>query len=195
MNFTRVGDNCYMFVINQAVNWKTANNICKSYNAQLTELESLNENNDIAAYLLNHYNGYNNFWLGGLNPGLLWIWSSSARPVNPNVNITNIQNANTSANSTINASTTIMKINNIGTNATTTQPTKPTGNKINNNNKPSNDVEIEGNGRCLGLMYKTENHIYKLHGFDCTSRQNFLCELPQVHINNEISRIAKQLFS
>lgn len=32
--------------------------------------------------IIEHYVGHD-YWTGGLNPGLLWIWSNSARPVVP----------------------------------------------------------------------------------------------------------------
>lgn len=205
MNFTRVGDNCYLFVADQPSNWKTANNVCRSYGAHLAELEGLNENNDMVAYLLNHQqllHGHGNLWLGGLNPGLLWIWSSSARPVNPNVNLTQIHNTTASASSTPKVSTKINKeskktiVNKKpAANATTTartiekKPTKDT--KITNN---EDELKIDGNGRCLSISYRADKHTYKLYGLDCTSRQKFVCELPQDHIDNEIDRIAKKLF-
>lgn len=187
-NFTRIGDNCYLIAIEHpGVNWKTANNLCRSYGAQLAELETLNEHNDIVAYLLNHHNlnDYDNFWLGGLNPGLLWIWSSSARPVNTNVNLTSIHNG--SAANGGGAST--MKINNTKgpSNNTTTSSPKPS-------KQDHNELEIEGTGRCLGLVYARDKHNYKFYGVECTSRQHFLCELPQDRIKKEISRIAKGLF-
>lgn len=190
-NFTRIGDNCYLIAIEHpGVNWKTANNICRSYGAQLAELETLNEHNDIVAYLLNHHNlnDYDNFWLGGLNPGLLWIWSSSARPVNTNVNLTSIQNSS-AANGSSGTGTATMKINNNkkGTNSTSASDTKASTNE-------QNELEIEGTGRCLGLVYARDKHNYKFYGVECTSRQHFLCELPQDRIKKEISRIAKRLF-
>lgn len=172
-NFTRLNENCYLFVTNQEVNWKTANNVCRSYGAHLAELETLNENNDIIAHLLNHHslNSYTDYWLGGLNPGLLWIWSSSGRPVNSNVNLTNIQGA-------MNETT---KITPKISNATTTTV---------NTSSP----EIEGAGRCLGIVYNRPKHIYKFHGVDCTKRQNFICEYTQDKIKKEISRLAKAVF-
>lgn len=187
-NFTRIGANCYLFGTQQIVNWKTANNICKSFGAHLAELESLNENSDIIAYLLNHhqlYKGHNNFWLGGLNPGLLWIWSSSARPVNPNVNITMIQNVNhgNKFNSTLNKITT-----NGSTQGTTSHTT------MQPNHDASANLEIEGNGRCLNLVYNAAKHMYKFHGMDCMSKRQYLCEIHDKKLSNEISRISKQLF-
>lgn len=207
MNFTRVGDNCYLFVFDQPSNWKNANSICRSYGSHLAELEGLNENNDIAAYLLNHrqlLNGYGDYWLGGLNPGLLWIWSTSARPVNPNVNLTQIHNSthSTAGGSMPKVSTKISadhkKVSNkkgSSSNSTTTAEKKP-ANKVENTKIVSEtDLKIEGNGRCLGLSYKADKHTYKLYGMECNGRQNFICELPQDHIDNEIDRIAKRLFS
>lgn len=160
---------------NQEVNWKTANNVCRSYGAHLAELESLNENNDIIAHLLNHHslNSYTDFWLGGLNPGLLWIWSSSGRPVNSNVNLTNIHNTNENG--------TKPRITEKITNTTTTTV-------------HTSSPEIDGSGRCLGIVYNRSKHIYKFHGIDCTKRQNFICEYTQDKIRKEISRLAKVLF-
>lgn len=40
----------------------------------------------------------NDFWTGGLNPGLLWIWSHSARPVETFTS--NTSNASTTSNTT-----------------------------------------------------------------------------------------------
>lgn len=197
MNFTRIGDNCYLIVTNQLSNWKAANNVCRSYGAYLAELDTLSENNDMAAYLLNRrptLNTYDSFWLGGLNPGLLWIWSTSARPVNPNVNLTQIHN---STQPTVAPTKVSMKINHtketgnkkITNNAATGGDKKPQDNK-----KKENDVNIEGNGRCLGLTYRTDKRAYTMYGLDCTSSQKFICELPHDHMDNEIDRIAKQLF-
>lgn len=209
MNFTRVGDNCYLFVVNQPANWKTANNICRSYGAHLAELEGSNETNDMTAYLLNHQqllNGHGNYWLGGLNPGLLWIWSSSARPVNPNVNLTQIHNSTQSASANItpkvatkiktdNKKTTTNKKGS-NTNSTVAAAEKKTieTTKITNTPASDSDIKIEGNGRCLGLSFKIAKHNYKLYGLDCNGQQRFVCELPEDHIDNEIDRIAKKLF-
>lgn len=45
-------------------------------------METIEENQDIIAYIQNNaYLRGKDFWTGGLNPGLLWIWSNSARPV------------------------------------------------------------------------------------------------------------------
>lgn len=211
MNFTRVADNCYLFVVNQPANWKTANNVCRSYGAHLAELDGSNENNDINAYLLNHQqhlNGHGNIWLGGLNPGLLWIWSTSARPVNPNVNLTQIHNStqSTLANGTPKVATKIKSDskktanNKKGTSDNNSTVPASSGKKIVETTKITNtptndgDLKIEGNGRCLGLSYKTDRHNYQLYGLDCNGKQRFVCELPQDHIDNEIDRIAKKLF-
>lgn len=45
-------------------------------------METIEENQDVINYIQNqdHLRG-RDFWTGGLNPGLLWIWSNSARPV------------------------------------------------------------------------------------------------------------------
>lgn len=208
MNFTRVGNNCYLFVTNQLANWKTANTVCRSYGANLVELEGLNENNDMTAFLLNNQqllNGHSgSFWLGGLNPGLLWIWSSSARPVNPNVNLSQIHNSTSQSvvshvapkvknGNDGNSKKAIINKKGSSTNATKTE-TQTERAEVSKIISSEEDFKIEGDGRCLGLSYKPNKHIYRMYGLDCTSQQKFICELPQDHIDNEIDRIAKKLF-
>ncbi|XP_055375436.1 uncharacterized protein LOC129608134 [Condylostylus longicornis] len=172
-NFTKVGDNCY-HLSEQQLNWKSANSICKSMSSHLAEFESISENEDIVAYVLNHpHHRGKDFWLGGLNPGLLWIWSNSAKPVNPNTNLTSI--ASTYQNST-------NDFNNKG------ETTKDINNKILNN-----IMEIRGNGRCLRLSYNPPKHTYFYYGQECTSRQNFICEFEDKTIENQIKKVGRQL--
>lgn len=46
-------------------------------------METVEENQDVIAHIqTTHYLRGKDFWTGGLNPGLLWIWSNSGRPVN-----------------------------------------------------------------------------------------------------------------
>lgn len=200
MNFTRVGDNCYLFIANKPSNWKTANSVCRSYGAHLAELETLGNNEEVVTYLLNHQQTLNgDFWLGGLNPGLLWIWSTSARPVNPNVNLTQISNSTTHSTGSISKIT--PKIYNSKP-MTNTKGSNETGTIIEKKKEKiivnkTEDMKIEGNGRCLGLAQKTKQnkHTYEMYGFDCSSRQKIICELPHDDIENEIDRIAKKLFN
>ncbi|XP_050306960.1 uncharacterized protein LOC126743782 [Anthonomus grandis grandis] len=83
-NFTRAGQNCYHFASNagREYDWKVASKHCKKLGAVLAEMETIEENQDLVAYIQNdsHLKG-KDFWVGGLNPGLLWIWSNTARPV------------------------------------------------------------------------------------------------------------------
>ncbi|KAF7279768.1 hypothetical protein GWI33_006753 [Rhynchophorus ferrugineus] len=83
-NFTRVGKNCYMFAsaAGREYDWKVASKQCKKAGAVLAEMETIEENQDVIAHIQSnsHLKG-KDFWVGGLNPGLLWIWSNSARPV------------------------------------------------------------------------------------------------------------------
>ncbi|KAJ2944070.1 hypothetical protein O0L34_g8409 [Tuta absoluta] len=98
-NFTRIGEHCYHFSPD-ATDWKTANLYCRKLRSNLLELDSEQERRKIFAAMLGDkkIRGMD-VWTGGLNPGLLWIWSHSARPViantttnnkgsNPNTNIT-----------------------------------------------------------------------------------------------------------
>ncbi|XP_048005442.1 uncharacterized protein LOC125241148 [Leguminivora glycinivorella] len=80
-NFTRVGDTCYHFSAAGA-DWKTANLACRKLRSNLLELEAEPERRQLLAHLLSdHKIKALDWWTGGLNPGLLWIWSNSARPV------------------------------------------------------------------------------------------------------------------
>ena len=40
--------------------------------------------NSVSIFLVEYLFTGKDFWTGGLNPGLLWIWSNSARPVHSN---------------------------------------------------------------------------------------------------------------
>ncbi|XP_068153913.1 uncharacterized protein [Drosophila tropicalis] len=180
-NFTRISDNCYYINSHQQVNWKTANTACKAVNAHLAEFEKVSENEEIMAYLLNQpaHRG-RDYWLGGLNPGLLWIWSNSAKPVNPNTNLTSIA----------------MSQKEKGDNATATNlvdsddeehKEEETGDVLNNT------VQIEGKGRCLRLSYNAGKHSYAYYGQECTSRHYYICEHEDKTLDNKIKKITREL--
>ncbi|XP_017778966.1 PREDICTED: uncharacterized protein LOC108564430 [Nicrophorus vespilloides] len=83
-NFTRAGSNCYYFAsyAGREMDWKAANKHCHKLGAVLVEMETMQEKQDIVAYIQsNSYLQGKDFWTGGLNPGLLWIWSGSAKAV------------------------------------------------------------------------------------------------------------------
>ncbi|XP_050535864.1 CD209 antigen-like protein B [Daktulosphaira vitifoliae] len=82
-NFTRIAHTCYHFSERQ-YNWKSAMSMCKSLGGNLLEFETKEEQVDIMKFLTSdkYLRGYD-YWTGGLNPGLLWIWANSARPVVP----------------------------------------------------------------------------------------------------------------
>ncbi|XP_069686191.1 uncharacterized protein [Periplaneta americana] len=83
-NFSRVGAFCYHFS-ERELNWKSSSSMCRALGSRLAELETVEENQDIVAYLQSTAGVRGkDFWTGGLNPGLLWIWSNSARPVASN---------------------------------------------------------------------------------------------------------------
>lgn len=87
-NSTKIGDNCYIIAHTPSTDWQSANVQCKAKskasNSQLVEFDSYKEYYDVGLFLKsNKKYKKHNYWLGGLNPGLLWIWSSSAKPVNP----------------------------------------------------------------------------------------------------------------
>ncbi|XP_048481954.1 homeotic protein female sterile isoform X2 [Plutella xylostella] len=79
--FTRVGGACYHFSL-EAADWKSANLACRKLRAALVELDSSEEQRLLmAAVHADKKIKELDFWTGGLNPGLLWIWAGSARPV------------------------------------------------------------------------------------------------------------------
>nr|XP_022918949.1 oxidized low-density lipoprotein receptor 1 [Onthophagus taurus] len=83
-NYTRVGSSCYLFHANagREMDWKAASSYCKKHGSTLAEMETIEENQDIVGFIQSTPNlRGKDFWTGGLNPGLLWIWSNSARPV------------------------------------------------------------------------------------------------------------------
>lgn len=84
-NSTKIGENCYIIVHTPSTDWQSANALCKSKSSssQLLEFDSYKEYYDVGLFLKsNKKYKKHNYWLAGLNPGLLWIWSSSAKPVN-----------------------------------------------------------------------------------------------------------------
>lgn len=124
------------------------------------------------AYLEAHAQFHkHSYWLGGLNPGLLWIWSSSARPINPYVNLQAIEAS---------ASNSTQKIKE-GT---------PTSEKP---STADNNLEIKGTGRCLNVLYDAVAQNYEYYGQDCNVRHGYLCELQNHDVENEIAR-ARSLF-
>ncbi|XP_036342102.1 uncharacterized protein LOC118751387 [Rhagoletis pomonella] len=181
-NFTRISDNCYYINSHQQVNWKTANSACKALNSHLAEFEKVSENEEIMAYLLNQpqHRG-RDYWLGGLNPGLLWIWSNSAKPVNPNMNLTSIamSHANNTESNAID----------VDGDDKDEKDEDPSANETILNNT----VEIEGQGRCLRLSYNPTKHIYNYYGQECTSRHYYICETEDKTLDNKIKKITREL--
>ncbi|XP_036674001.3 uncharacterized protein [Drosophila suzukii] len=178
-NFTRISDNCYYINSQQQVNWKTANSACKGLNSHLAEFEKVSENEEIMAYLLNQpaHRG-RDYWLGGLNPGLLWIWSNSAKPVNPNMNLTSIAMTQKGENSTV---------------ANLVDSSEHAAEEGTAEDVLNNTVQIEGKGRCLRLSYNAGKHSYVYYGQECTSRHYYICEHEDKTLDNKIKKIAREL--
>ncbi|XP_016960249.1 uncharacterized protein LOC108031395 [Drosophila biarmipes] len=178
-NFTRISDNCYYINSQQQVNWKTANSACKGLNSHLAEFEKASENEEIMAYLLNQpaHRG-RDYWLGGLNPGLLWIWSNSAKPVNPNMNLTSIAMAQKGENSTA---------------ANLVDSSEQAAEEAAAEDVLNNTVQIEGKGRCLRLSYNAGKHSYVYYGQECTSRHYYICEHEDKTLDNKIKKITREL--
>ncbi|XP_050086657.1 uncharacterized protein LOC126571860 [Anopheles aquasalis] len=188
-NFTQVHDRCYHFDIERGLNWKSASTMCRSYGAHLAEFETVAEFQDVVAYILNNpVNRGKDFWLGGLNPGLLWIWANSAKPVNPNTNLSSITSTTSKPSGKGTSATTTTT-----TTTTTSAPSSSQGTKIVNNANKQPTLEITGNGRCLRLAYNSALYTYGYRGEDCSAQYSYVCELKNKSLDNEISRIAKEL--
>ncbi|CAG4976819.1 unnamed protein product [Parnassius apollo] len=88
-NFTRAGGACLHWSA-EALDWQAAARACRRLHAALLELPEPAQRRRLVSHVLadNQLRG-NDFWTGGLNPGLLWIWSHSGRPVESNKNATN----------------------------------------------------------------------------------------------------------
>ncbi|KFB45856.1 AGAP002625-PA-like protein [Anopheles sinensis] len=191
-NFTQVHDRCYHFDIERGLNWKSASTMCKSYGAHLAEFETIAEFQDVVAYILNNpVNRGKDFWLGGLNPGLLWIWANSAKPVNPNTNLSSITGTTKKSQPLTTPATPVDTTNGGGDDGD--GAAKKQGTKIVNNASKHPTLEITGNGRCLRLSYNSALYTYGYRGEDCSAQFNYVCELKDKTLDNEISRIAKEL--
>lgn len=197
--------------------------MCKSYGGQLAELESATKQKEIFIKLLNDFEirGYD-FWVGGLNPGLFWMWINSGKPVNPKVDLKAMMPnrksriivefdyaPNNSSSSTTSVPATTLPTStepaeearkrvDKSTPATpkiVNKPTKPSK-PAQQTSKPvggSGGFEIKGSGRCLRLSYNPSTHDYEYTGVDCGLRSNYLCEFIDHTSENEISRVAKSL--
>lgn len=107
-------------------------------------------------------------------PGLLWIWSTSAKPVNPNANLTSFTNKTESI-----TKVPVKVVNQSAHKNETTLTTK--------------FPEIQGDGRCLRFSYNPSTFSYGYTGYDCSAKQNFICIIIDKSSENEIKRIAKSL--
>lgn len=80
-NYTRMGQNCYHFS-NREFNWKSSASLCRGMGGHLIEFNTIEESQDVITGLMSDSKlKGKNFWTGGLNPGLFWLWSNSGRPV------------------------------------------------------------------------------------------------------------------
>ncbi|XP_034194940.1 CD209 antigen-like protein A [Osmia lignaria lignaria] len=83
-NYTKIGQNCYHFS-SRDFDWKSSASLCRGMGGHLIEFDTDDEKRDVFASLqTNSKLKGKTFWTGGLNPGLLWIWASSAKPVHQN---------------------------------------------------------------------------------------------------------------
>ncbi|XP_053600999.1 uncharacterized protein LOC128669850 [Plodia interpunctella] len=97
--FIRVGSTCYHFS-SESLDWKSANLRCRKLSGHLLEFRSTDQRRQMhSALLADKRRRGDDWWTGGLNPGLLWIWSHSARPVlnDTSSNSTATQSANSIA--------------------------------------------------------------------------------------------------
>lgn len=162
VNSTRIGEHCYHIVHTPSTDWQAANAMCKSKSngAQLLEFDSYKEYYDVGLYLKNNkkYKKHN-YWLAGLNPGLLWIWSSSAKPINSFKNELSTDKSDA----------------------------------ITIDSKDTNLTDIQGSGRCLSYSFNSTSKNYIYFGQNCNLKMGYLCKVFDLTVENEISRLAKNL--
>lgn len=149
--------------------------------AHLAEFEEKIELKQVTKYLLaqSPHKG-KDFWLGGLNPGLLWIWSNSARPINANTNLT-LAAAQAKSD---NDDSTVQKVK---------REDPASSKQINDSTTTPTYDEIKGTGRCLRLSYNVKKARYQYTGHDCSARQLYLCEFEDRKVENEIDRVSKSV--
>ncbi|XP_018403432.1 PREDICTED: dromaiocalcin-1 [Cyphomyrmex costatus] len=91
-NYTRMGQNCYHFS-NRDFDWKSSSSLCRGMGGYLVEFNTVEENQDVFAGIISNSKlKGSNFWTGGINPGLLWVWFNSGRPVQQDTKQTVIGN-------------------------------------------------------------------------------------------------------
>lgn len=175
-NFTKINNDCYYFGVKERVDWKNAAANCRSLKSNLVEFEKIENFQDVIAHTLSTLSlRGSDFWIGGLNPGLLWIWSTSARPINPNANLTSLSNKTTDSKKV---------------------PAKVLSDAQNANKNNTLFIkvpEINGNGRCLRLTFNSTLFNYGYTGQDCASKQHYMCMIVDKSLDNVINRVAKTL--
>lgn len=181
--FTAIRSVCYHFNNAETADWKTANANCRRLGAQLAEFGTAREFKLVSEHLLGANNGTRftsggGFWLGGLNPGLLWIWSSSAKPVN---SATNLAAFGSQSNKT---STTVIPPNKPAVGSSESNPLS---------NKEKKVFDIQGNGRCLNLQFNRTLRSFEYFGEDCSRPLGFVCEQRNRQVENEIARVFRAL--
>lgn len=160
--------------------------MCKALGSHLAEFEEKVELKQMSKFLLAQAaDKGKEFWLGGLNPGLLWIWSNSARPINANTNITLAAASAPEVKGKTPDGSVVQKVKREDNDNTSSE--KDSSNK---STKPTYD-EIKGNGRCLRWSFNAKKDRYQYTGHDCSARLFYLCEFEDK--SNEIDRMSKLL--
>lgn len=176
--FTAISTVCYHFNRDEHADWKSANGRCRQLGGSLAEFASAREFKAVAEYLAANgtMSTSTSYWLGGLNPGLLWIWSSSAKPVNSAANLAAFGAHSSSSNR----------------NSTTVIPPKAVGAEP-KPQKERNVFDIQGNGRCLSLQFNRTLSGFEYLGEDCSRPHGYVCEMRNRRVENEISRVFRAL--
>lgn len=178
-DFTAIATVCYHFNNNEHSDWKSANGRCRQLGGNLAEFTNSREFKAVGEYLAANgtRSATSSYWLGGLNPGLLWIWSSSAKPVNSAANFA----AFGAQYGSIRNSTTVIP------------PKAVTAGVEQNPQKERNVFDIQGNGRCLSLQYNRTLRGFEYMGEDCSRPHGYVCEMHNRRVENEISRVFRAL--
>ncbi|ODM90614.1 hypothetical protein Ocin01_16067 [Orchesella cincta] len=72
----------------EVYDWKSAENQCTKSGGRLVEMLNYDDFLRVSQFLIKYNSASNSatsdYWIGGINPGLIWIWAESGQPVDMN---------------------------------------------------------------------------------------------------------------
>ncbi|GBP58449.1 hypothetical protein EVAR_36921_1 [Eumeta japonica] len=199
VNYTRVGNMCYSFSP-EALDWQSASGACRRDRAALLELVEPGARRQLTTALMADPNlRGSDWWTSGLNPGLLWIWSGSARAV--------LANGTDSATIPGDGRCLALDKNRSGRpkiyeeaelEELLQKDLSPTQNELALTLEVTRQT-VSHPLKSLGIIdkqvYDPAARVYSYRGQDCALRQRYVCQQKenQTVVSNEIERVARAL--